>query len=367
FRSWEDIEFDQDNRIDGFLVRYDGDLRFKALYGGVPSRYDAEKYDLVYGADAEYPLLEMLRLGANAISQRNYSYRNPLTMKDVYDQRDILSARATLNIFDLEISGEYAASELYYPNMGDKTKGSALYTHGSYYFHPIQVGAAYKKYDAFSFRLHDIPLANYHGETLADNQSSGIDEEGLYGWLSWEMTDAISFRTHYAEAWNQDNSKKMNDFFTGLDWTVGNTLIGLEYAQIEKVDDTSSTWQIDQTPALHLGFQAMGRPLAVKLEYAYVERQLYNVSKYHYEPSLQADLAIGKLAVSLGAKTEWKSPADMDKAVYATNMELKYPIFEHTDLTVFAGKDAGGKVCRNGICRYVAPFQGIRAELTTRF
>jgi hypothetical protein len=52
---------------------------------------------------------------------------------------------------------------------------------------------------------------------------------------------------------------------------------------------------------------------------------------------------------------------------YWPAIELKYPIFNHSDLILFGGKEAGGKVCRNGVCRYVAPFEGLKVELNTRF
>ena len=52
---------------------------------------------------------------------------------------------------------------------------------------------------------------------------------------------------------------------------------------------------------------------------------------------------------------------------YWANMEVKYPILEGSDIVLFAGKEPGGKVCRNGVCRYVAPFSGLRVELSTIF
>jgi hypothetical protein len=49
------------------------------------------------------------------------------------------------------------------------------------------------------------------------------------------------------------------------------------------------------------------------------------------------------------------------------SVQLKYPLFPETDILLFVGKEAGGKVCRNGICRYVAPFSGLKFEINTRF
>ncbi len=367
FRSWEDLEFDQDNRIDGFLMRYDSVLKLKTLYGALPSANDPEKYDLAYGADAEYPILSFLRMGASAISYRTFGYINPITMKDVYDQRDILGARTSVSFDALEINAEYAHSERYVPNQSTKAKGDALYANASYFLHPFQVGTAYKKYDSFGYRLQDLPLANYHNETLADNQASGIDEEGFQAWFSWEILDNLSFKADYAEAWNKAKDKKMNDIYTTMDWYIGSTLIAVEYAQIEKINETLSQWQTENIPSLQIGTDVWGNYVTFKAEYKYLEKQVFEKVSSHYEPKLQTDLTLGKLSMSLGVQSSWEDISELGSAVYSTNVELKYPVFEHSDLTFFAGKDAGGKICRNGICRYVAPFQGLKLELSTRF
>ncbi len=367
FRSWEDIEFDQDNRIDGFLVSYDQDARIKALYGAIPNPNNKDKYDLAYGAYAEYPLFSFLRLGGTALSFRNFSYVNPLTQRDIYDQRDVISGRMGFSKWDLDASVEYAHSELYYPNTPGLTKGSAIYATADYFFHPFQIGSAYKRYENFSYRLHDLPLANHHGETLADNQSSGVDEEGLQGWLNWEITDQISYKLDYAEAWSRNKEKKMNDFYTGLDWFTGQNLIAVEYGQIEKIDDSTSNWQIERIPSITTSLSVWGQPISLKTEYKHVEKQHFETLKSHWEPGLQADLKLGKMSLSMGLKTEWKDPSELMDSSYFANLEAKYPVLEHSELTLFVGKDSGGKVCRNGICRYVAPFNGIKAEFTTRF
>jgi len=36
-------------------------------------------------------------------------------------------------------------------------------------------------------------------------------------------------------------------------------------------------------------------------------------------------------------------------------------------MRLFVGKEKGGKVCRNGICKYRNQFEGLRLELITAF
>jgi hypothetical protein len=102
-------------------------------------------------------------------------------------------------------------------------------------------------------------------------------------------------------------------------------------------------------------------------EYKVVSKQKHELESKHFEPKVQADFSLGKLSLSLGAQSQWEEIGEFMDSRYWASMEAKYPIFSHSDITVFAGKEAGGKVCRNGVCRYVAPFQGLKVELNTRF
>ncbi|MCD8479340.1 MAG: hypothetical protein LRZ88_03300 [Candidatus Cloacimonetes bacterium] len=74
-----------------------------------------------------------------------------------------------------------------------------------------------------------------------------------------------------------------------------------------------------------------------------------------------------KLGVSLGLSSHWDDFSSISQSRYMPNIEAKYPLFSHSEILIFAGKEAGGKVCRNGVCRFVAPFEGVKAEFTTRF
>ncbi|MCK9333203.1 MAG: hypothetical protein M0Q19_08505, partial [Candidatus Cloacimonetes bacterium] len=110
-----------------------------------------------------------------------------------------------------------------------------------------------------------------------------------------------------------------------------------------------------------------GFPVYLKGDFKVVEKRRFSNKSRHYEPQVQADIAIKKLSVSLGLQSWWNDFDSIMKSTYNPNIELKYPLFSHSDLVVFAGKEQGGKVCRNGVCKFVAPFEGIRAELSTRF
>ncbi|HNT51783.1 MAG TPA: DUF6029 family protein [Candidatus Syntrophosphaera sp.] len=362
FRSFEDLEFDADNRVTGFKFGYDDLLRIKALYSGIASISNPDKLDLAYGLDAEYPVLSILSLGATALAQRN------LTAFGNYSQSDVFGGRAKFQTGAFEASVEYARRELYRRGMDlPGISGSGLYGTLSLNFGAVTAGGAYKRYDQFQYRLQDLPLANHHNETLADNQGSGTDEEGFQGWAYIALPAGFNLNLDYAEAWNDAQDMRMNDAYAGLEYTGGSIAAAMSWNHIEKVDDALSKWQKEYYPAFNLSFPAWGRNLVLSGEFKTIEKQDQALESRHYEPKLQADIGLGKLGVSLGMQSWWHDFSSLTDSRYWTNMEIKYPILADTELLLFAGTEAGGKVCRNGVCRYVAPFSGLRLELNTRF
>lgn len=365
FRAWEDIEFDTDTRLDGFLVKYDNWIKFKALYGALANRTQPTKYDLAYGTDAEIPLTEGINLGASALSLRTLNALN------VYNQQDVFGGRVGWVFESMDGTVEYATTSLY-KNSGASSDGTGINANTNIYLRPglvkaLTLGVGYKYYDKFQYRLQDLKTNNYHNETIADNLTTGVDEEGLQGIATVILSDAMVYTMNYAEAWNSNFKKRMNDIYTSLDWQLGKDILLIEYGHTEKIDNTTDYWQKDLKPAVTYSSTILRKPLTAKAEYQYIEKVSHDHKSWHYEPLLQVDLGLGKLSLSSGVESQWHDTEDITKGRYWLNAEAKYALFEHTDVTLFAGKEAGGKVCRNGVCRYVAPFQGIKLEAVTRF
>jgi hypothetical protein len=365
FRAWEDTEFDRDTRLDGLLIKYNQKLKLKAVYGALPNLEQPARNDLAYGFDAEYPLAAYLDLGASALTLRT------LNALSVYNQQDVFGARANWRFNRIDGLLEYAVTSLF-KNSGVNHEGTAVNASANCYLNPgflqfLTLGAGYKYYDHFNYRTQDLKTFNYHNETLSDAQVTGVDEEGLQGSLAAGITEDITYNLNYAEAWDSSFRKRMSDFYTDLEWQRGELLLTGEYAQVEKLDKVIDIWQQEITPALSAGFPLGGYAVTAKAEYGYVEKVNRNVSAWHYEPMLQLDLGMGKVSVSVSAESQWQNSSDIIDGSYWANCEVRYPLFAHTDVTLFAGKEAGGKVCRNGICRYVAPFQGVRLEAVSRF
>jgi hypothetical protein len=358
FRSYKDLEMDEDYRVNGFKFGYDDKLRVKALYSAFNNTANLGKLDLAYGADAEYPVFKPLTLGASYLAQQTL-------IGTSYKEDEVLGGRLRFLTGWLEATAEVARRD----KKESEDDGTALYGTLSTGFGPILLGGAYKRYDGFDYynHLQDLPLANHHNETLADSQGSGADEEGFQAWTTVILPADLTLTLDYAEAWNQAGDMKMNDAYAGLDWLSGNLAATVSYSHVEKIDEASSHWQKETYPAVNISFPAGKTAMVVSGEFKTVEKQAFTEKSRHYEPKLQVDLTLGKLGISLGAQSWWKDFGSVMDSRYWPNLELKYPVLAGTDLVFFAGKEAGGKVCRNGVCRYVAPFSGLRLELATRF
>ncbi len=367
FRSYEDAEMDLDYRVTGFRFAYDDLFRLKTLYSGYPNPDAADKLDLAYGADLEVPVFNFLTLGTSFVGMQTL-------LGNSYRQDDVLGARARLMFSFLDFSAETALRDD--KNKDGTINGKALYLAASSGFGPVQFGGAYKLYDNFEYRnrLQDLPLANHHNETLADSQGSGRDERGFQAWTNIAPWRGMNLELDYAEAWDSAREKRMNDAYAGLEMELGQTNTIISYSQVEKIDNSANQWQKESYPAFTVSFPARKVGMVISGEFKTVEKTVLNthephnyVDILHYEPRLQADLSIQKLNVSLALQSWWNDFSSIGSSHYWPGVEIKYPILPDTDLLLFAGREAGGKVCRNGICRYVAPFSGLRLELHTRF
>jgi len=358
FRSYQDLEMDEDYRVNGFRFVYDNKLRVKALYSAYNNPINRGKLDLACGADLQYPVLQPLTLGVSVLSLQSF-------IGSSYKEDNIFGGRASFQEDWMDASLELAQRFKEYSN----DDGTAIYGNLSTYFGPLQIGGAYKYYEDFDYfnHLQDIPLANYHNETLVDSQSSGLDEEGLQGWMSFAFLKYWTFNLDYAEAWNHNHKVKMNDFFVSLDWNKDLKMASISYSQVEKIDEILSHWQKESYPGFNLQFPGKKNPFTLSGEFKVVEKQVYDVETSHYEPKIQFDTSFNKLSCSLALQSWWKDFSHLTQSRYMPSVQVKYPLFSETDILLLVGKEAGGKVCRNGICRYVAPFSGIKLEMTTRF
>ena len=93
-------------------------------------------------------------------------------------------------------------------------------------------------------------------------------------------------------------------------------------------------------------------------------------SQSHFEPRFQTDIAIGNYSLSVAIENqigESESAEDGDDGEYWIGGEIATTIFNNTDIRLFYGKEKGGVICRNGVCKNQSEFDGIRLTVITTF
>ncbi len=362
YRSFQDLDFDIDTRLEGMQIKVSyPDLKIKSLYGSwrsIKTQEDSPK-NIAYGSEVEYTILPGIAIAGNGIGMRVYEPAR------YYSEQDIFGGRLSLNYSFLDGSVEAATSTKYH-QVTPNRNGYGIYANSNIYMGSVNISTAYRKYYKFDYVLHDLPAVNYHNEPLTDS-AAGIDEEGPQGEIRYNHGEDNSIQVNYAEAWSSDQKNRLNDLFGEFAQKFSSWQMTVEYSHIEKNEKELQRWSKDLIPAMTFDFNIAGNPAHIRTEYEYIEKQSQQTISYHYEPLLQTDYHFRQFGISIISETEIKEISEISKSSYWVNGEFRTTLFENTDLLFFAGKQKGGKVCRNGSCKYVSAFNGIRLSLSTRF
>ena len=357
FRSYRDDDVDVDTRLDAILIKADTDyFRAKALYGAMEHDTYDDKHELAYLMDIESSVIPHTTIGAT------YFENQKLDTSSTYNLSQLYGFRFVQEWDFLDFYGEYARNTI----MESNIDGDGYYANLNTYFYDFTITGVYKNFKDMNYDLNDVPTANYHEEALSDDRSNGADEEGFMGEFSW-TPEGYNFFVSYAEAWDTDRDREMNDFFGSIGKMFGEMEVTAECGYWEKVNEASILWNREITPTLVFDIPTETLGFHIKAEYQRIEKEAQGVEKNHWEPLLQADVSYDKHSFSIIAETNVEEIGEIADSRFFVNAEFRTNIYENTDVVLFGGSEKGGKVCRNGVCKTVKPFDGIRLELSTRF
>jgi len=362
-RAWNDKDNDRDKRLDGALIRYTPEyVNLKIVYGALRNDITEQqifKNDIVTGVDAEVNALPGLKLGAGVTQ---YKQKEATTSYLAYNHRNIYSGRGSFLNNLLSISTEYA--EIRYEHNVPKThRGHAFYNSNSLFLENITLNIGYKKYYNFNYNMSDLPALNHYDQLLSSIANIKT-EEGLSGDISYSPNFSNEINMHYSEAWNENFKIRFANAFAEYKYNADDYGIQAEYEQIETKNQPANSWEKEMHPGVTFDFYSFAFPLTVKGKWG-VKQQTHGEDEITLQqPFIQADIKLNDLfAFSIISEFEFND----DKSETWVGGELKTNIGDHSELKIFAGKEKGGKVCRNGVCKYQTPFEGIRLELSTNF
>jgi len=175
---------------------------------------------------------------------------------------------------------------------------------------------------------------------------------------------------NYAEGWNSNFKVRMSNLYTEFKHDFENWSFKAEFVTLEQINEDANRWFKELTPTITFDFLVKENPILIKAEYQYKEVDKIVGNQSHFEPRLQVDVALGNYSISVAAENqigESDETEDGDDGEFWIGGELATTIFNNTDVRLFYGKEKGGVVCRNGVCKNQAEFDGLRLTLTTTF
>ncbi|MDP8241694.1 MAG: DUF6029 family protein [Candidatus Celaenobacter antarcticus] len=357
-RVYRDKDFNIDTRLNGFSAEiFPQSFQMKALYGALPNEDNDTKNDLVAGLDVQKDIFDPLKLGASFVNVREWQ------AGDNYLDRKIFGARTDLNASLFDLRAEYGYLD---QSEGISKTGHAFYGNLNTYFNAISFTVAYNNYLNFDSRLNDVPILNHSNEAMYDSPI-GKDQQGVMGEVMFIPDDFNELVLNYSEEWNDAWTIRQSDLWMEAIHYFDTSILSVSFSHLERKDEETNRWEKEVTPTLMYDFMIGETPLSIKVEYQYYDKHYQQEKTHHGEPLLQIDTNIFEIDCSVIAEYSYEKMKDIGKNPLWLGAEISKEIFENTTMRLFVGKEKGGKVCRNGICKYRNQFEGLRLELITAF
>ena len=368
-RAWNDKDNNRDKRLEGAQIHSSyKNFRFSGIYGALREdviEQSIYEKDILLGADVEYRPFPFFNFGISAVE---YKQKNLIPFSTPYTHHNIYGGRfgVMTDLFDL--TAEYAELRRSH-GVSKPFTGTAIYANGNFYIGPLTLTSGYKRYDDFQdYPLSDLPTLNHYDELLFSYDNNIKYEEGLLGEIRYIPNFENEFLVSYGESWNNNFQVRYYNLFAEYKRYFSNFSLTLDYEHVEKIKKDLQEWEKELKPSVYLDFFSFNKPMTAKLEWSYNEEEISDDKTSYNKPIITVDASINdRLSIAVFASNKFKNFGEIpDKKVYL-GTEIVTSIASHTDLTLFLGKEQGGKVCRNGVCKTQAPFEGLKLTLTTRF
>ena len=362
--NFYDDDFESDSRLIGGYVNPVYDRWQLQLFSGLMESINPdleEEYDQVGAFDADVNITDKITVGGSYVLHKELLNAD----EETFNSRTVYAGKLNYSSSLFDLLAEYAASK-----DDNNLEGTAIYSNITSYLGKFTLMGAYKNYANFNVRISDLPMVNHAGQILEHGWDAGKDEEGLMGEIRFLPNYENEFVINYAEGWNSNYMVRLSNLYSEFKHDFEEWSFKAEFESLEQLNKNSNHWYKEITPTLTFDFLIKDSPVLVKAEYQYKEEAKVTGSHSHFEPRLQTDFTIGNFSLSIAAENqigESDSPEDGDDGEFWIGGELATTIFNNTDVRLFYGKEKGGVVCRNGVCKNQAEFDGIRLTVITTF
>jgi len=358
FRAYEDEDVNHDNRLEGAMTSFHyNKFKSKAIYGVTPSPSNISRDDSFAGLEFSISH-DYMTFGGSALQ-----IREMVTNTD-YSDRQVFSSNLNLFFDFMDIYGEYAYSEL---ETTELIYGHGIYANSNIYLGDFTLSGYYKKFENFNYDLNDLPTLNHADDLLDDYINVGEDEEGAMGEITWDNSFAKVF-TSYAEAWSSDYNYRLSNGYFGTSKSLRDNLLTLSYEHFERKNKSGESWEKEVTPTVSIDIPLENSlSLYLKGHYALISEIHQGNEKNLVEPMFQTDIMYKSYGISLVTEAQMEDISSISDADFWLGATLSAAVVDNTSINLFVGKQKGGKLCQNGTCKYVKPFEGVKFEITTKF
>jgi uncharacterized protein DUF6029 len=380
--NFYDDDFDLDSRLIGGYVNPLYDKWEMKLFAGLMESDNPnleDEYDQLGAFDADVNITDELSIGGSYVLHKELLHDE----SEDFNERTVYAGKLNYSSSLFDLQAEYATS-----SDDDDIEGTAIYSNITSYLGKFTLLGAYKKYENFNVRISDHPMVNHSGQQLEHSWDPGKDEEGVMAEIRFLPNYENEYVLNYAEGWNSSKEVKLSNLYTEYKHDFEEWSIKVEYVTLEQLNEISNHWNKELTPTLTFDFLVKDNPFLVKAEYQYKENENIAANKSHFEPRLQTDMSLGNYSFSLTVESQVGESdllEDGDDGDFWIGGEMAISIasefsfiggvpgrilsdlVRNSDIRIFAGKEKGGIVCRNGVCKNQAEFEGVRLVISTTF
>jgi hypothetical protein len=329
----------------------------------------ADSTDQVLGADLSSRPLQWLGFGGRYVRINGTGDLTPRAFNELY------GGNLAATVGPVDVYGEVCQRLGTKPGIGGREKGLGYYLNGSLAFPGYSLLAEYMDYDKLgyptsAYHYNDPPTPIKSGVAI----DRGIDERGFGVTATASPLDPLYLEANYGRLYRHEDSttgvyewEGKARYSLGSDWTFEAKFNRMLQQNIELHVASRSTAK----PTVHVNYLLGQHTFALEAEYDFVVEDTGNMVdpwRYH-EAAVTFSYGYGEaLLFTVG----WQG-VDL-KLDRRYNGQQSWPVFEavwsiteRNILRVRVGAERGGYTCSGGVCRFESPFNGVKAQLLTRF
>ncbi|MBA7597988.1 hypothetical protein ES703_04997 [subsurface metagenome] len=356
--SFEDKPLRIDRNLDGGRLQWASQyVGVEVLAGRMLTEDKVTRDDWLYAVNATILPIENLELGAIYLR------------RDATQDADTLFGRAfeewaeenlTLRLWRFDLTAAAAQRFTWGRRSADgwvgtnNIKGLGLTASLSYSQKGIGILLEAKDYRGLAGGINAPPPCNPDAESI----NQGADEQGYHLALNLAPWDWLWVDASYSSAWDSTRESTLDRI--GVEPRIdlaGHTFIPF-FTLIEREIPGALNTENDRLEA-GLSYETLIRDFSLHLKGSY--RHVKEVTEAWDEPRVLVELGWRSFAVSGGGVAEIKGEPELWP--WGAIRYNAYPF----DLTLSYGRFKGEYICKNGVCAYELPFEGIKADVTLYF